>query len=51
MNIIIHIIIVAALATIVVFEAVRLEREIKALDEAVYQYMKEEHNARVKADE
>ena len=28
-----------------------LNRKIDALDEAIFQYMKEEHNARVESDE
>ena len=45
-----------AILTLVLFTvsvgiAVYLNDKIDSIDEAVYQYMKEEHNARVKADE
>lgn len=41
----------AVLMVSIVGVATHLNRKIDMLDEAVYQYMKEEHNSRVASDE
>lgn len=51
MIILLNIIIVALFFVSLMVVAVRLDRRIDALDEAIFQYMKEEHNARVGTDE
>ena len=44
-------ILTAILFTVSIGIAVILNKKIDAIDEAIFQYMKEEHNAKVESDE